>query len=200
MKLDRGINSPHLAIELPKACELTISGNFVILGVMLKIRLQRVGRVHEPSFRLVLTDSKNSTKSGKYVESLGSFDSRRSEKAEFKDDRVKYWISKGAQTSGTVHNLLVSRKVIEGKKINVLPKKKPILKESTETGEKSVEKKEEIADTKSEVKEETIVDTEVDTETSPVEEVEKTAPVEEKVASPEVEATPEEASEENIVA
>ena len=38
---------------------------------MLKIRLQRVGRKAEPTFRLVLTDSKNSTKSGKYIETLG---------------------------------------------------------------------------------------------------------------------------------
>lgn len=38
----------------------------------------------------------------------------------------------GAQLSGTVHNLLVSRKIIDGKKINVLPKKKPIAKEGGE--------------------------------------------------------------------
>ena len=100
---------------------------------MLKIRLQRVGRVHEPVYRLVLTDSENSTASGKYLENLGSFDSRRSEKSEFNTERVKHWISKGAQTSPTVHNLLVSKKVIEGKKINVLPKKKPIISEAAAT-------------------------------------------------------------------
>jgi len=32
-------------------------------------------------------------------------------------------MSKGAQPSDTVHNLLLSEKIIEGKKINVLPKK-----------------------------------------------------------------------------
>ena len=96
---------------------------------MLKIRLQRVGRKHEPSFRLVLTDSKNSTKSGKYLENLGNYDARRGEKAEFKADRITYWMSKGAQTSPTVHNLLVSKKIVAGKKINVLPLKKPIIKE-----------------------------------------------------------------------
>lgn len=96
---------------------------------MLKIRLQRVGRTHEPSYRLVLTDSKNATKSGKYVESLGSYDARRGEKSEFKADKIKAWIAKGAQLSGTVHNLLVSKKIIEGKKINVLPLKKAIVKD-----------------------------------------------------------------------
>ncbi|KND49865.1 MAG: ribosomal protein S16 [Parcubacteria bacterium C7867-003] len=96
---------------------------------MLKIRLQRVGRKHEPSFRLVLTDSKNSTKSGKYLENLGSYDARRGEKSEFKADRITYWVSKGAQLSGTVHNLLIDKKVVTGKKVNVLPLKKAIIKE-----------------------------------------------------------------------
>jgi small subunit ribosomal protein S16 len=102
---------------------------------MLKIRLQRVGRVHEPTFRLVLTDSKNSTKSGRYLENLGNYDSRRGEKAEFKADRIKYWISTGAQTSTTVNNLLISKKIIEGKKLNALPRKKPIMKETAESTE-----------------------------------------------------------------
>ncbi len=96
---------------------------------MLKIRLQRVGRKHEPSFRLVLTDSKNSTKSGKYLENLGSYDARRGEKSEFKADRITYWVSKGAQLSGTVNNLLIDKKIVSGKKINVLPLKKAIVKD-----------------------------------------------------------------------
>ena len=43
----------------------------------------------------------------------------------FKQDRVAYWMSKGAQISDTVHNFLVSQKLIEGKKRNVLSKKSP---------------------------------------------------------------------------
>jgi len=39
-------------------------------------------------------------------------------------------ISKGAQLSGTVNNLLIEKKIIDGKKINVLPKKTPIVKEA----------------------------------------------------------------------
>src|SRR3989344_3893343 len=97
---------------------------------MLSIRLQRVGRKNEPTFRVVLTDSKNSTKSGRYLEVLGSFDSRRGEKATVDAEKIKHWISKGAKPSGTVHNLLVERKIITGKKINVLSRKSPIKKES----------------------------------------------------------------------
>lgn len=90
---------------------------------MLKIRLQRTGRKHEPTFRLVLTDSKNSTKSGKLLEVLGSHDARNDKNTAIKADRVKHWLSVGAKATGTVHNMLVSSKIITGKKVNVLPKK-----------------------------------------------------------------------------
>lgn len=96
---------------------------------MLKIRLQRTGRKNEPTFRLVLTDSKNSAKSGRFLEVLGNFDSRKGEQAEFKGDRISHWVKMGAQVSDTVHNLLVDKKLVVGKKINKLPKKKAIVKE-----------------------------------------------------------------------
>lgn len=101
---------------------------------MLMIRLQRVGRVNVPTFRVVLTDSKNSTKSGKYIEVLGSYDPVNDVK-EIKADRVKHWMSHGAKLSDTVHNWLIDKKIIPGKKLNKLPKKKPIAKE----GEKKAE-------------------------------------------------------------
>ena len=98
---------------------------------MLMIRLQRVGRVHEPTFRLVLTDSKNGPKSGRYLEVLGSYDPRKENKLEqFDIPRIKEWISKGAKLSVTVHNFLVGKKAIEGKKINNLPKKQAIKKDA----------------------------------------------------------------------
>jgi small subunit ribosomal protein S16 len=92
------------------------------------IRLQRVGRTNIATFRVVLTDSKNSTKSGKLLEVLGTYNPVKNEKV-LKTDRVKYWISKGAQPSTTMHNWLIEAKVIPGKKLNALPKKKPIKKE-----------------------------------------------------------------------
>lgn len=101
---------------------------------MLMIRLQRVGRVNIPTFRVVLTDSKNSTKSGKYLEVLGTYDAVNNIK-EIKADRVKHWMGHGAKLSDTVHNWLIDKKVIPGKKVNALPKKKPIAKE----GEKKAE-------------------------------------------------------------
>ena len=107
---------------------------------MLMIRLQRVGRKHEPVFRLVLTDSKNGPKSGKYLEVLGSYDPRNDNKIEqFNITRIKECVSKGAKLSDTVHNFLVSKKVIDGKKKNVLPKKTPIKKEEAKVEEKKAE-------------------------------------------------------------
>lgn len=91
---------------------------------MLAIRLQRIGRKNDPNFRVVLTDSKNSAKSGKFKEVLGSYNLKSNEVI-FKTDKVLYWISKGAKTSDTIHNFLVKQKIIEGKKKNVLSKKSP---------------------------------------------------------------------------
>lgn len=101
---------------------------------MLKIRLQRVGRKHEPTFRVVLTDSKNSSKSGRLKEVLGSYDARKTTEL-LKVDRIKHWLGLGVKPTGTVHNLLVSHKVIDGKKINVLPRKTPIAKEAEPVAE-----------------------------------------------------------------
>ena len=100
---------------------------------MLKIRLQRVGRKHEPSFRLVLTDSKNSTRSGRFKEILGVYDPRKStgKTDSLNTERIKYWLSQGANPTDTIHNLLVKRGVIRAKKIDVsaISKKVPTVKE-----------------------------------------------------------------------
>ena len=93
---------------------------------MLKIRLQRIGRKNDPAFHVVLTDSKNSTKSGRFLEIVGTYNPKAGE-TKFETERIQYWMSKGAKLSDTMHNFLVHQKVIEGKKINVLPKKKPTL-------------------------------------------------------------------------
>jgi small subunit ribosomal protein S16 len=97
---------------------------------MLMIRLQRTGRNHEPTFRVVLTDSKNGPKSGKYLENLGWYDTRIENKVEQLDtEKIKHWVSHGAKLSLTLHNFLVSKKVIAGVKLNALPKKTVIKKD-----------------------------------------------------------------------
>jgi len=88
------------------------------------IRLQRIGRKNEAHFRVVLTDHKNAAKSGKFQEILGSYNPKSGE-VKFEADRIKHWMSVGAQPSDTVHNFLVTQGVITGKKINVLSRKAP---------------------------------------------------------------------------
>lgn len=89
---------------------------------MLKIRLQRTGRKNDPHFRLIVTESARKPKTTQFTEIIGTYNVKAGI-FEAKKDRVNHWVSVGAQTSPTVHNLLVSKGVITGKKINVLPKK-----------------------------------------------------------------------------
>ncbi len=88
---------------------------------MLTIRLSRVGSKNDSSFRVIVVDSKRKPQPGKYLEMVGSYDPRVN-RANLKADRIKHWMSHGAQVSDTVHNLLVSQKIIDAKKINILPK------------------------------------------------------------------------------
>ncbi len=84
------------------------------------IRLQRVGRRNNPAFRIVVTDSKNGPKA-KYLEMVGSYNPKAGT-SEVNAERITHWIGNGAKLSDTMHNLLVTKGVIKGKKINVLPK------------------------------------------------------------------------------
>ena len=95
---------------------------------MLKIRMQRTGRINTPSYRIVVLEHASSPKAGKYVEKVGTYDPK-SKQRTLDTERVKYWISVGAQPSPTVHNMLVSLGIINAKKINVLPKYKEPVKE-----------------------------------------------------------------------
>ena len=95
---------------------------------MLMIRFQRTGRTNDPSFRIVLLEKERAAKDGNITEQLGTYNPR-SKALTLDGEKVKYWISKGAQPTDSIRNLLISQKIIEGKKVNVLPKKTPIIKE-----------------------------------------------------------------------
>jgi len=94
---------------------------------MLKIRLQRIGKINQAHFRVVVADSKIGPKSGKFLEILGFYNPKTKD-LNLKEDRIKHWMSHGAQVSDTVHNFLIDKKIIQGKKINVLPRKSSTLK------------------------------------------------------------------------
>lgn len=83
---------------------------------MLSIRLRRVGKRKQPLYRLIVTE-KSRDPWGKFLENLGAYNPRtKPATIDFKTDRIKHWISKGAECSDTVWNLLVDQKVVQGEK------------------------------------------------------------------------------------
>lgn len=82
---------------------------------MLALRLKRIGKKHQASFRVVVGERRSKLKGG-FLEDVGWYNPRE-KKGQFNTERIKYWIGVGAQPSATVHNLLITHKVIEGKKV-----------------------------------------------------------------------------------
>ncbi len=112
---------------------------------MLKIRFLRKGKRHQPFFYIVVTEKNTSPKSGKYVEKVGFYNPLRKD-IELKKERILYWLSQGAKPSDSVHNLLIKKRIIKGKKIDVH-------KEAKKKDEEEKDKKEKIEKGEAEVKE-----------------------------------------------
>lgn len=133
---------------------------------MLVIRFFRIGKKNQPSFKIVVTDKRRPSVGGRFIEEVGFYNPLTKEKF-LRRERFQYWLSKGAQPSPTVHNLLVEEKIIQDKKIPVhkiskkeeekksVKKEKEAVKEEAATVEKEESKKEEIEEkSKEEAKEE----------------------------------------------
>lgn len=144
-----------------------------ILEPMLKIRLARIGRKNDPTFRVVVTEHTRGPKSGKHVEILGNYNPK-TDTIALEGERILHWISNGAQVSDTVHNLLVGQGIISGKKINVLPKKSPIVKKIDSEAEKTKESAEES--TSLETESEASADSNVEGEEATADETESQTP------------------------
>ena len=92
---------------------------------MVAIRLSRFGKKSHPTFRVVVSDKQKDTL-GKYLEQVGTYDPHaKPANVQFNVERVKHWLSMGAQPSGTVHNLLVEQGVLQAPK-KVLNKAKAV--------------------------------------------------------------------------
>ena len=73
---------------------------------MVKIRLRRMGAKKAPYYRVVVADSR-SPRDGRFIEELGIYDPMaESDKLKLDVERVKYWVSQGAQPTDTVRGLL----------------------------------------------------------------------------------------------
>ncbi len=135
---------------------------------MLMIRFQRIGRKNDAAFRIVVTEKNSGPKSGKHVDLIGSYNPK-TKAVSINTDSVKKWMSQGAQVSPSVHNLFIKEGVLSGKKINVLPKKSPILKEVVEEPTKDTKvNKEEIVTTSQEKVQEVVEQSAEQTEGEPV--------------------------------
>lgn len=73
---------------------------------MVRIRLRRVGRKKQPSYRIVVADSR-SPRDGRYIEVIGFYNPRTQPATmTIKEDRALYWLSNGAQPSDPVRRIL----------------------------------------------------------------------------------------------
>lgn len=79
------------------------------------IRFQRTGRKNDAAFRIAVLEKTAGPKAGKYVDLVGTYNPK-TKAATLKPDAIKDWMSKGAQVSPSVHNLLVNQGVMEGAK------------------------------------------------------------------------------------
>ncbi|MDR0418565.1 MAG: 30S ribosomal protein S16 [Puniceicoccales bacterium] len=74
----------------------------------LRIRLQRQGRIHHPSYKIVVAES-SSRRDGKYMEKLGIYEPQakgNSSELSMNLERATYWMSVGAKATDTVAQLI----------------------------------------------------------------------------------------------
>src|SRR3989338_1954712 len=102
---------------------------------MLMIRLQRVGKRGQAYFRVVILEHTSRVK-GKYLELLGNYNPHQKE-FKVKKDRIEYWVSKGAQVSTTVNNLMVNYKIWDKPKMQSWKPKKKEKEEIAKNEEKN---------------------------------------------------------------
>jgi small subunit ribosomal protein S16 len=74
-----------------------------------KLRLTRVGSKKNPVYRIVAADSR-SPRDGKFLEIVGRYNPQTDPSTiDFDEERIRHWLSKGAQPSNTVQRLLKAR-------------------------------------------------------------------------------------------
>ena len=106
---------------------------------MLRIRLFRGGKKHQPSYKIVIVDKKRAPRGGRFIDIIGFLNPMEKTKS-IDAEKAKHWISKGAQPSDTIHNLLVKEGVIKDKKRDVHKKSKKTEEEIKAGAEKKAEK------------------------------------------------------------
>ena len=71
-----------------------------------KLRLMRMGKTKQPTYRVVAADSRNA-RDGRFIEILGTYEPRHEpSKINVDNDKIVGWLQKGAQPTETVAKLL----------------------------------------------------------------------------------------------
>lgn len=114
-----------------------------------KIRLARGGAKKRPFYRVVAADSR-APRDGAFIEKLGTYNpllpKDSAERFQVNADRIKYWISKGAQPSDGIKRFLVAQGLIEeSKKDKALREKSIAIVEAKRAEEEAKKKAEEEA-------------------------------------------------------
>ncbi|MFC1780090.1 30S ribosomal protein S16 [Patescibacteria group bacterium] len=78
---------------------------------MLKIRLTRTGKKHDPHYRIIVMPARTK-RDGRAVEYIGYYNPR-SKEIKLKVERAKHWLSVGAQPTDTVRSILVKHKLLK---------------------------------------------------------------------------------------
>lgn len=80
---------------------------------MVRIRLRRTGKTKQPSYRIVVADSR-SPRDGKFIEIIGHYNPVQNPKVlKIKGDRARYWLSVGASPSETVTYLFKQQHILD---------------------------------------------------------------------------------------
>lgn len=80
---------------------------------MLRIRLSRVGKKKQPSYRIMVADGR-APRDGAFVEQVGTYNPRTNpETVTVKEERVRYWLGVGALPSDAVAGILRRKGVLE---------------------------------------------------------------------------------------
>lgn len=78
-----------------------------------KLRLMRMGKTKQPTYRVVAADSR-SPRDGRFIEVVGTYAPREAErKVTLKTERVTRWLAEGAQPTDRVRRILVSEGLLE---------------------------------------------------------------------------------------
>ena len=106
---------------------------------MLTIKLAKVGKTNKKVFRLIIAE-KGRDPYGDVLEILGSYN-QYAKKLQAKQERVQYWLDRGAQMTPSVNNLLIGQGIVEGMKVKASKKAETSEKRQSQLNAKVAKKK-----------------------------------------------------------